>query len=433
MHYEKFHREEVAGLLLHNMRGIEKADIHNHSNENIDRSRTHLNYDLKDRGSLTAYYYYKNLVDKITEETKARGGRSIRKDAVTLCSWVVTVPETLPKEKYEDFFKGVYSFFANRHGEKNIVTAVVHLDEVTPHMHLGFVPIVIDKKTGLEKLCAKNLETQKSLAKAHKDLQKYLEAELGCAVDILNGATVNGNKSIAELKLETTLKKVSESEKKLAEVNEKISEADKSLDEKVKTESEKIKAETERLVAEQKVEIEKKISEVEKSLDTIETARDEKLFEKATGVTALLEKATGTKKLTADEQARLENLSAVLNEIVSAYEKKSSEIDETVRERAEVLCQKRMSADRKWYSDTITKQKNTIEQQMKQIQQLQQQLALLQGEQQRLSEYRKFYSGLEECLSAYAEMKEIFREIGLYDEFRKLGDCQEREEINYNF
>jgi hypothetical protein len=217
MHYEKFHRTEVAEILQHNTRGIDRPDTHKHSNENIDRLRTHLNYDLKVRDGLTAYQYYQSLIGEIEDKTKARGGKAIRKDAVTYCSWVVTVPETLPKEKYKDFFKGVYKFFAERYGEKNIVNADVHKDEVTDHIHLGFVPIVYDKKNGFEKLCAKNLETQNSLKKAHKDLQKYLEAELGCAVDILNGATVNGNKSIAELKLETTLEKVSEAEKKLDE------------------------------------------------------------------------------------------------------------------------------------------------------------------------------------------------------------------------
>lgn len=217
MHYEKFHRTEVAEILQHNTRGIDSPDTHKHSNENIDRLRTHLNYDLKGRDGLTAYQYYQSLIGEIEDKTKARGGKAIRKDAVTYCSWVVTVPETLPKEKYKDFFKGVYKFFAERYGEKNIVNADVHKDEVTDHIHLGFVPIVYDKKNGFEKLCAKNLETQNSLKKAHKDLQKYLEAKLGCAVYILNGATVNGNKSIAELKLETTLEKVSEAEKKLDE------------------------------------------------------------------------------------------------------------------------------------------------------------------------------------------------------------------------
>lgn len=440
MHYEKYHKTDVAGLLLHNARGIDSPDTHKHSNENIDSSRTHLNYDLKDRGGLTTYQYYKNLVDEISEKTKARGGKAIRKDAVTLCSWVVTVPETLPTEKYEDFFKGVYKFFANRYGEENIVSAVVHKDETRDHIHLGLVPIVYDKKKGFEKLCAKDLETQRTLAKVHGELQKNLEEELGCTVDILNRATVNGNKSIAELKLETTLKKVSESEKKLDELNEKISEVEKSLDEKMKTESERLKAETERLVAEQKAEIEERISEVKKSLDTVETARDEKLFEKGKGVRAVLEKVQGSKKVTAEEQARIENLSAIINEVVSACENKTSELqsrldrlDDEVEERAEVLCQKRMSSDRKSYSEIINRQKKTNEEQMKQIEQLHQQLALLQREQQRLSEYCSLCEDLEDLLNAFPDVKEKFVETGLYDEFEKLGYCQEREEINYNF
>lgn len=438
MHYEKYHKTDVAGLLLHNARGIDSPDTHKHSNENIDSSRTHLNYDLKDRGGLTTYQYYKNLVDEISEKTKARGGKALRKDAVTLCSWVVTVPETLPTEKYEDFFKGVYKFFANRYGEENIVSAVVHKDETRDHIHLGLVPIVYDKKKGFEKLCAKDLETQRTLAKVHGELQKNLQEELGCTVDILNRATVNGNKSIAELKLETTLKKVSEAEKKLDEVNEKISEAEKSLDEKLKAESEKLKAETERLVAEQKAEIEKRISEVKKSLDTVETVRDEKLFEKGKGMKAIFEKVQGSKRVTAEEQEKIENLSATINEVVSACERKSANIDKDVEERAEVLCKKRMSSDRKGYSDIINRQKKTNEElkktneeQMKQIEQLHQQLVLLQREQQRLSEYRSLCEDLEDLLNAFPDVKEKFVETGFYDEFEKLGYFKEKGELCY--
>lgn len=438
MNYQKYHKTEVAGLLLHDARGIDCPDTHNHSNENIDRSRTHLNYDLKDRGGLTAYQYYQKRLDYISDITKERGGKAIRKDAVTLCSWVVTFPKTLPKDKYSDFFKGVYKFFAERYGEENIVTADVHKDEKTDHIHLDSVPIVYDKKKGFEKLCAKDLETQRTLAKVHGELQKYLEAELGCAVDILNGATVNGNKSVAELKLETTLKKVSESEKKLDELNEKISEAEKALDEKLKAESERLKVETERLVVEQKAEIEERISEVKKSLDTVETARDEKLFEKGKGVRAVLEKVQGSKKVTAEEQARIENLSAIINEVVSACERKSFKVDEEVEERAEVLCKKRMSSDRKGYSDIINRQKKTNEElkktneeQMKQIEQLHQQLALLQREQQRLSEYRSLCEDLEDLLNAFPDVKEKFVETGFYDEFEKLGYFKEKGELCY--
>lgn len=439
MHYEKYHRTKVAGLLLHNARNIDSPDTHKHSNEQIDRSRTHLNYDLKDRGGLTACQYQQNLIGEIEDKTKARGGKAIRKDAVTYCSWVITVPETLPEEKHKDFFKGVYKFFAERYGEKNIVNADVHRDETRDHMHLGAVPIVYDKKKGFEKLCAKELETQRSLSKVHKELQKYLEIELGCAVDILNGATLNGNKSVAELKLETTLKEVSEAEKKLDELNEKISEAERELNEK-KVEAEKIFGEKISEGEKKLDELNEKIFEVEKSLDTVETARDEKLFEKGKGVKAVLERVQGSKKVTAEEQEKIENLSAIINEVVSACEHKSANIDKDVEERAEILYREKSSSDRKSYSEIINRQKKTNEElkktneeQTRQIQQLHQQLALFQREQQRLYDYRELCEGLEELLNAFPDVKEKFIDTGLYDEFEKLGYYQEREEIDYNF
>ena len=53
--------------------------------------------------------------------------------------------------------------------------ASVHLDETTPHMHFQFISIVMDKKGGFEKLCAKNLETRTSLVKVHREMKSYLE------------------------------------------------------------------------------------------------------------------------------------------------------------------------------------------------------------------------------------------------------------------
>ena len=39
-------------------------------------------------------------------------------------------------EQY-NFFSDCYKFFAERYGEENIIAAVVHNDETTPHMHLN--------------------------------------------------------------------------------------------------------------------------------------------------------------------------------------------------------------------------------------------------------------------------------------------------------
>ncbi len=200
MHYAKYGKQAVGSILLHSDRGIDSPDTHKHSNENIDRTRTHLNYDLRDRGGLTAYAYYKQRIEQIARETKERTGKSIRKDAVTLCSWAVTVPKDLAEDKQAKFFETAYRWFAGRYGEDNIVTAAVHMDENTPHMHLQFTPII--EKDGVRRLCAKDMETKRTLATAHQKLQKYLEKSLGCEVNLLNGATEGGNKTIQQLKAE---------------------------------------------------------------------------------------------------------------------------------------------------------------------------------------------------------------------------------------
>ena len=225
MHYAKYGKAAVGSILMHSDRGIGSPDTHEHSNENIDRSRTHLNYDLKERGGQTAYAYYKQRIDQIAAETKERTGKSIRKDAVTFCSWAVTAPKDLPDDKLPDFFKSAYGWFSERYGEGNIVTAAVHMDETTPHMHLQFTPII--ERDGVRKLCAKDMETRKTLQTAHQKLQKHLEQALGCEVNILNGATEQGNKSVLELQNETLKQQLAEKEEKARQAEERAEQAEK--------------------------------------------------------------------------------------------------------------------------------------------------------------------------------------------------------------
>lgn len=236
MHYAKYQKGAVGSILMHSDRGIDTPDTHEHSNENIDSSRTHLNYDLKDRGGQSAYAYYKKRIEDIAAETKERTGKSIRKDAVTLCSWAVTAPKDLPEDKLPDFFKAAYGWFAERYGEGNIVTAAVHMDETTPHMHLQFTPII--EKNGVRKLCAKDMETRKTLQTAHQKLQKRLEQALGCEVNIINGATEQGNKSVLELQNETLKQQLAEKEEQAQQAEERANKAEKrakAAEQKLKT------------------------------------------------------------------------------------------------------------------------------------------------------------------------------------------------------
>lgn len=81
--------------------------------------------------------------------------RKVRSDAVYLGSFVIGAsPEFFrmsTTEKQYAFFRDCVKFFKDKYGEENVLSAVVHLDETTPHLHLNLIPIVNGK------LCAKDL------------------------------------------------------------------------------------------------------------------------------------------------------------------------------------------------------------------------------------------------------------------------------------
>lgn len=104
--------------------------------------------------------------------------------------------------------------------------ASVHLDETTPHMHLGFVPVVREKKNqkklGQEKVSAKELLTRSYMKNLHKRLKNVLERDLNCQVDITIDRDEDAPKR--EYVPLTRLKKQTEAEAKKLESLKKQSE-----------------------------------------------------------------------------------------------------------------------------------------------------------------------------------------------------------------
>lgn len=161
--------------------------------ENIDSSRTEQNYNLAaEQQPLSQIDFIRTRLSEVKTQK--------RKDLNVMCDWVVTAPKDLPKELQPQFFKETYNYLAAKYGKKNVISAYVHLDEVTPHLHFAFVPVVENKRKGGYKVSAKECITRADLKHFHEDLQNYLEDKLGQPVNIQNGATREGNKSIAELK-----------------------------------------------------------------------------------------------------------------------------------------------------------------------------------------------------------------------------------------
>jgi len=191
-HVSKYTRAAMGHMQAHYNRSA-----NNISNPEIKPELTAQNYNLAPKREMSE----KDFINQRCEEVKALKRQNVN----VMCDWVLTAPKDLPKASYKDFFQESYNFMAERYGgEKNVVSAYVHMDETQPHMHFSFVPIKNDLEKGIERLSAKEVIDRTELQMFHKDLSKHLEHSLGARVNVLNGATVDGNKSIEELKSDTT-------------------------------------------------------------------------------------------------------------------------------------------------------------------------------------------------------------------------------------
>lgn len=189
MHMEKFGKNAAPNILDHNGRSDSERKP-NRSNELIDPTRSHLNYNLAaSTQPLPALDFFKERLKEINIHGNA---------SVYMLGWIITVPKNLPESEHKIFFKSAYDFFVNQYGERNVISAYVHMDETTPHMHYMTIPVVEGKKG--EKLAAKEITTRAHLNMMHPAMEAYVSNELGHHVDIINGATKEGNKSIKEFK-----------------------------------------------------------------------------------------------------------------------------------------------------------------------------------------------------------------------------------------
>lgn len=186
---EKLTRAQAMGAYKHNERKTK-----NHSNKNIDSSKTELNYYLK-KNELS---YIKEF-DKIKEKYDLKG--QIRSNSNIMCEMVFTSDQKFfDKIGYEEskrYFEEGYKFICEYKnlGEQNIISAVVHMDEDTPHMHLLFIPVIhtTDKQGNkIDKVCCRDFWKGKN---SYRDLQnayfkhiseKGFKLERGELVEVTN-------------------------------------------------------------------------------------------------------------------------------------------------------------------------------------------------------------------------------------------------------
>ena len=203
-HLKKNTRGSVNGLSIHFER---KTD--NHSNEEIDVSRSYLNQDLMQDNS--------DMISRFDERLENVYCMK-REDVKALGTWVVTLPDELKNEKQNNqnkFFEETKEFLDKRYGKENVVCAVVHYDETTPHLHYAFIPVTFDEKKQREKVSAKEVLNRKDLQTFHDDLDKHLKEKLPFyEKGILNDKTLPFENVEQVKKYNDELKKLTEEKQK---------------------------------------------------------------------------------------------------------------------------------------------------------------------------------------------------------------------------
>lgn len=189
--------------------------------DNIDPERTHLNYNLAPDHGMSQMDFIQQRMSEVRVHKRA--------DVNVMCDWVVTLPKEIRSMRTDIhmtpnqdlvsklFFERSYEFLANRYGEKNVISAYVHRDETSDHMHFAFVPVTEDKKRGGEKLSAKEVITRADLRTFHEDLERHLDSFHDWHFGVINEATKEGNKAIAELKRGTAVEELQQQQQAAAQ------------------------------------------------------------------------------------------------------------------------------------------------------------------------------------------------------------------------
>ena len=171
LRFAKYKGPEISNIEAHNERTKEEYA----SNPDIDKSRSHLNFHL-----LEPARKYRAEAER---QIKDAGCRT-RSDSVRLVEALVTAtPEFFKGKKKAEikaYFQEALDFIQEHQDPKTIISAVVHMDEKTPHMHLSFVPLTEDGR-----LCAKEIVGNKKKLTQWQDrfwehmVKKYPDLERG--------------------------------------------------------------------------------------------------------------------------------------------------------------------------------------------------------------------------------------------------------------
>ena len=167
-----YKKDNLAGLYKHN----ERKNT-NYSNKDINKNNSIKNYSIKKCNTT-----YSNAIKLLQKENDLKG--RIIKTTNIVCEFIITSDkdffDNIGEDETKRYFQTAYDFVASYKnlGEKYILSAKVHMDESTPHLHLVFIPVVHTKnKKGnpIDKIaCSEYWKGKDSYRKLQDNFYKYI-------------------------------------------------------------------------------------------------------------------------------------------------------------------------------------------------------------------------------------------------------------------
>lgn len=143
LRFSKYKGPEISRIEAHNERTKEKYA----SNPDVDTSRSTLNFHL-----IQPEHSYREEAERQIAEAGCR----VRSDSVKLVEVLIAGTPSFFKDKTQEqikeYFEHALEFLRQKQRAETFVSAVVHLDEKTPHMHVTFVPLTDDNRLSAKKI-----------------------------------------------------------------------------------------------------------------------------------------------------------------------------------------------------------------------------------------------------------------------------------------
>ena len=136
LRFAKYKGPEISNIEAHNERTKEKYA----SNPDVDTSRSKDNFHI-----IQPTDKYRAMSEALIKQYECP---RVRSDSVRIVETLITAsPEFFKGKKKSEirgFFEHAVDFLKQELGEDRLISAVVHMDEKTPHMHVSFAPITQD-------------------------------------------------------------------------------------------------------------------------------------------------------------------------------------------------------------------------------------------------------------------------------------------------